>query len=142
MIDENSIVEILLIEDNRDDAELTIRALKKKNLANRLLHINDGEAALNYLFDQDTNKYPRLILLDLTMPKLDGIQILRRIKEDKLKHIILVVMLMSSKEERDIIESYNLGVNAYIVKPVEFEKFMDAVSQLGIFWLMINQPPK
>jgi two-component system response regulator len=142
MIDENSIVEILLIEDNRDDAELTILALKKENLANRLLHIDDGEAALNYLFDQDTNKYPRLILLDLTMPKLDGIQILRRIKEDKLKHIIPVVMLTSSKEERDIIESYNLGVNAYIVKPVEFDKFMNAVSQLGIFWLMINQPPK
>jgi two-component system response regulator len=142
MIDENNAVEILLIEDNHDDAELTIRALKKKNLANRLLHIDDGEAALNYLFDQDTNKYPRLILLNLKMPKVDGIQILRRIKEYKLKHIIPVVMLTSSKEERDIIESYNLGVNAYIVKPVEFEKFMDAVSQLGIFRLMINQPPK
>jgi two-component system response regulator len=142
MIDENNIVEILLIEDNHDDAELTIRALKKKNLANRLLHIDDGEAALNYLFDQDINRYPKLILLDLKMPKVDGIQILRRIKEDKLKHIIPVVMLTSSKEERDIIESYNLGVNAYIVKPVEFDKFMNAVSQLGIFWLMINQPPK
>lgn len=142
MMDENSIVEILLIEDNHDDAELTIRALKKKNLANRLLHIDDGEKALQYLFDPTTNRYPKLILLDLKMPKVDGIQILRRIKEDRMKRIIPVVILTSSKEEKDIVESYNLGVNAYIVKPVEFDKFIEAVSQLGIFWLILNQPPK
>lgn len=135
-------IEILLIEDNVDDAELTIRALKKRNLANRLLHISDGEEALNYLFDTNTNTYPKIILLDLKMPKVDGIQILKRVKGDEKRKIIPVVMLTSSKEERDIVETYNLGVNAYIVKPVQFDKFIEAVDQLGLFWLLLNQPPK
>ncbi|MEQ8423126.1 MAG: response regulator [Cyclobacteriaceae bacterium] len=138
----NSQIEILLIEDNADDAELTIRALKKRNLANNLLHINDGEEALDYLFDSVNSNYPKLILLDLKMPKVDGIEILKKIKSDKLRKVIPVVMLTSSKEERDIIESYNLGVNAYIVKPVQFDKFIEAVDQLGLFWLLLNQPPK
>lgn len=139
---ENTQVEILLIEDNSDDAELTIRALKKRNLANHLLHINDGEKALEYLFDDKNNNFPKLILLDLKMPKIDGIQVLKKIKEDKNRKVIPVVMLTSSKEERDIVESYNLGVNAYIVKPVQFDKFLEAVDHLGLFWLLLNQPPK
>lgn len=138
----NKQVEILLIEDNIDDAELAIRALKKRNLANNLLHISDSEEALEYLFTEGSNNYPKLILLDLKMPKIDGIQILRRIKSDPEKKVIPVVMLTSSKEERDIVESYNLGVNAYIVKPVQFDKFLEVVDQLGMFWLLINQPPK
>lgn len=135
-------VEILLIEDNPDDAELAIRALKKKNLANNLLHINDSEEALEYLFGEGNNNYPKLILLDLKMPKIDGIQVLKRIKGDPDKKVIPVVMLTSSKEEKDIVDSYNLGVNAYIVKPVQFDKFLEAVDQLGMFWLLVNQPPK
>lgn len=135
-------VEILLIEDNPDDAELAIRALKKKNLANNLLHISDSEKALEYLFADGNNNYPKLILLDLKMPKVDGIQVLKRIKGDPNKKVIPVVMLTSSKEEKDIVESYNLGVNAYIVKPVQFDKFLEAVDQLGMFWLLVNQPPK
>lgn len=135
-------VEILLIEDNKDDAELTIRALKKRNLANRLLHISDSEEALEYLFDPNNNNYPRLILLDLKMPKVDGIEVLRKIKSDEAKRVIPVVVLTSSKEERDIVESYNLGVNAYIVKPVQFDSFLDAVDKVGMFWLLLNQPPK
>ncbi|HOO09935.1 MAG TPA: response regulator [Cyclobacteriaceae bacterium] len=135
-------VEILLIEDNVDDAELAIRALKKRNLANNLLHISDSEKALEYLFAKDNDNYPKLILLDLKMPKVDGIEILKRIKGDPMKKVIPVVMLTSSKEERDIVESYDLGVNAYIVKPVEFDKFLQAVDQLGMFWLLLNQPPR
>lgn len=142
MTNDDRQIEILLIEDNIDDAELTIRALKKRNLANRLLHISDGEEALNYLFDPNNNTYPKLILLDLKMPKVDGIQILKRLKGDQKRRIIPVVMLTSSKEERDIVETYNLGVNAYIVKPVQFDKFIEAVDQLGLFWLLLNQPPK
>jgi len=138
----DSQIEILLIEDNHDDAELTIRALKKRNLANNLLHIDDGEKALDYLFNEGKNSYPKLILLDLKMPKVDGIQILKKLKADKERKVIPVVILTSSKEERDIVESYNLGVNAYIVKPVQFDKFLEAVDQLGLFWLLLNQPPK
>ncbi len=141
MLDDNQ-VEILLIEDNPDDAELAIRALKKRNLTNRLRHINDSEEALQYLFDPHMNHYPKLILLDLKMPKIDGIQVLKRIKNDNKLKVIPVVMLTSSKEERDIIESYNLGVNAYIVKPVQFDKFIEAVDQIGFFWLLLNQPAK
>ena len=138
----DSQVEILLIEDSMDDAELTIRALKKRNLANRLLHINDGEKALEYLFNPNNNHFPKIILLDLKMPKVDGIQILKQLKNDPAKKVIPVVVLTSSKEERDIVETYNLGVNAYIVKPVQFDKFMEAVDQLGMFWLLLNQLPK
>lgn len=139
---ENSIVEILLVEDSMDDAELTIRSLRKNNLANHLLHLRDGEEALNFLFDQEKTVLPKLILLDLKMPKVDGIEVLRKIKSDDQRKIIPIVVLTSSKEENDIIDSYKLGVNAYIVKPVEFEKFVRAVSELGLFWMILNQPPK
>jgi len=137
----NLAVEVLLIEDNPDDAELTIRVLKKHNLANNLVHLQDGEEALDFLFAKGNNNTPRFILLDLKMPKVDGIEVLRRIKNDPHKKIIPVVVLTSSKEERDVIESYQLGVNAYVVKPVEFEKFVEAVTSLGLFWLLLNQPP-
>ena len=138
---ENNAVEILLVEDNPDDAELTIRALKKQKLANSLLHLKDGEEAIDFLFHKN-NPLPKLILLDLKMPKVDGIEVLRKIKSDPDKKVIPVVILTSSKEERDIVESYELGVNAYIVKPVDFDKFVQAVSDIGFFWLVLNQPPK
>lgn len=137
---ENNIVEILLVEDNPDDAGLTIRALKKHKLANNLLHLEDGEEALNFLFSEE-NKRPKLVLLDLKMPKVDGIEVLRKLKADETRRTIPVVVLTSSKEERDIVESYQLGVNAYIVKPVDFEKFIEAISKIGMFWLVLNQPP-
>jgi len=133
-------VEILLIEDSLDDAELTIRALRKRNLTNRLRHISDGEEAMHYLFDGSNQAFPKLILLDLKMPKVSGIEILRKLKGDPRMKVIPVVILTSSKEEQDIIESYELGVNAYIVKPVDFDKFLDAVSQVGLFWMLLNQP--
>ena len=139
---ENNIVEILLVEDSMDDAELTIRSLRKNNLANNLLHLRDGEEALEFLFDPKNNALPKLILLDLKMPKVDGIEVLRKIKSDDQRKIIPVVVLTSSKEETDIIDSYKLGVNAYIVKPVEFEKFVHAVSEVGMFWMLLNQPPR
>jgi two-component system response regulator len=135
-------VEILLIEDNPDDAELTIRALKKHNLMNHLLHLQDGEEALKYLFSDSHNQMPKLILLDIKMPKVDGIEVLKKLKSDPIRKVIPVVILTSSKEEQDIFESYQLGVNAYIVKPVDFEKFVEAVSEIGFFWLLLNQPPR
>lgn len=138
----HDVVEILLVEDNPDDAGLTIHALKKHNLANNLLHLHDGEEALQYIFSTETTSIPKVILLDLKMPKVDGIEVLRRVKSDERKKIIPVVVLTSSKEERDIIESYRLGVNAYIVKPVEFDKFVKAIGDIGFFWLLLNQPPK
>lgn len=135
-------VEILLIEDNPDDAGLTIHALKKYNLANNLLHLHDGEEALSYLFSDELSSHPKVILLDLKMPKVDGIEVLRKIKADESKKIIPVVVLTSSKEDRDIIDSYKLGVNAYIVKPVDFDKFLKAISEIGLFWVVLNQTPK
>jgi two-component system, response regulator len=133
--------EILLVEDNIDDAGLTIRALRKHHLANKVLHLRDGEEALNYLFSENFTRLPRLILLDLKMPKVDGIEVLRKIKANEQLKIIPVAVLTSSREESDIVASYRLGVNAYIVKPVDFEKFSKAVSDLGLFWLVLNQPP-
>ena len=138
---ENKPIEILLVEDSMDDAGLTIRALKKHNLANNLLHLKDGEEALNFIFSENFNSLPKLILLDIKMPKISGIEVLEKLKSDPEKKLIPVVILTSSKEERDIIESYKLGVNAYIVKPVDFEKFMHAVTEIGLFWLVMNQPP-
>jgi two-component system, response regulator len=132
-------IDILLVEDNLDDAGLTIRALKKNNLTARLLHLRDGEEALEFLFSENENPLPKLILLDLKMPKVDGIEVLRKIKLDERKKVIPVVILTSSKEDRDIVESYKLGVNAYIVKPVDFEKFVKAVTELGLFWISLNQ---
>lgn len=133
--------EILLVEDNIDDAGLTIRALRKHHLANKVLHLRDGEEALNYLFSENFTRLPRLILLDLKMPKVDGIEVLRKIKANEQLKIIPVAVLTSSREESDIVASYRLGVNAYIVKPVDFEKFSKAVADLGLFWLVLNQPP-
>jgi two-component system response regulator len=133
-------VDILLVEDNMDDAGLTIRALKKHNLANNILHVQDGEEALQFLFTASTHQPPKLILLDVKMPKVDGIEVLRQIKSDANLKVIPVVMLTSSKEERDVIESYKLGVNAYIVKPVEFDHFVKAVADLGFFWMLLNEP--
>jgi two-component system response regulator len=138
----NNAVEILLVEDNPDDAGLTIRALKKYNLANHLLHLQDGEEALNFIFGEKMTSLPKIILLDLKMPKVDGIEVLRKIKSDEQRKVIPVVVLTSSKEDRDIVESYKLGVNAYIVKPVDFDKFVKAISEIGFFWLLLNQPPK
>jgi two-component system response regulator len=136
----NNVVEILLVEDNLNDAELAIRALKKNNLANHLLHLENGQEALDFLFEEK-NRMPKLILLDLKMPKVDGLEVLRRLKSDEKKKVIPVVVLTSSKEESDIVETYKLGVNAYIVKPVDFDQFVKAVAQLGLFWLLLNQPP-
>lgn len=138
---ENNVVEILLVEDNPDDADLTMRALKKYGLGNHLLHLEDGEEALHYIFGEK-NSIPKLILLDLKMPKVDGLEVLRKIKADEQKKVIPVVVLTSSKEDQDIVESYKLGVNAYIVKPVNLDKFIKAVAEVGLFWLVLNQPPK
>ena len=140
-------VEILLVEDNVNDAEMTIRALRKINLANKLVHVINGEDALNFLFahgEYEARKNalpPRVILLDIKMPKVDGIEVLKQIKNDPRTKLIPVIIMTSSKEEQDIITSYELGVNSYVVKPVEFEGFAKAVSQLGLYWLLTNQAP-
>jgi two-component system, response regulator len=141
----NSEVEILLVEDNMNDAELTIRALKKINLANKLIHLKDGAEALDFLFavgnysERSVSQMPRVILLDIKMPKVDGIEVLRQIKAVEITKNIPVVIMTSSKEQQDIINSYHLGVNSYVVKPVEFENFAKAVSELGMYWLLINE---
>lgn len=136
-----NVAEILLVEDNPNDAELAIRALKKNNLANNLVHLEDGQEALDYLYNEN-NGMPKLILMDVKMPRVDGIEVLRRLKSDEKRKIIPIVMLTSSKEDKDIIDAYNLGVNAYIVKPVDFDQFVKAVTQLGFFWMILNQAPK
>lgn len=139
--------DVLLVEDNLLDAELTIRALKKRNLSNKLVHVMDGQEALDYLFGtgkhegRDVSLRPRVMLLDLKLPKVDGIEVLRRVRNDPSTKTLPVVVLTSSCEQRDVVESYNLGANSYIVKPVEFEKFAQAVSDLGLYWLLLNQPP-
>jgi CheY-like chemotaxis protein len=139
-------VEILLVEDNPLDAELTIRALKKGGLANKLLWLKDGEQALDYLFrrgayaDRD-DILPRLVLLDLKMPRVDGIEVLRTIKKDERTRRIPVVVMTSSQEERDVAQSYDFGVNSYVVKPVDFGAFADLARQAGFYWLAINRAP-
>lgn len=136
----NKMVDILLVEDNDEDAELAIRVLKKNNLPINLLRLQDGEEALDFIYSEDFNiNLLKVILLDIKMPKVDGLEVLRKIKSDAAKKSIPVVLLTSSKEERDIVESYKLGVNAYVVKPVEFEEFVKAVSEIGLFWLALNQ---
>jgi two-component system, response regulator len=140
--------DILLVEDNASDAELTMRALKKNHIINTILHLQDGEEVLDYLFatgayaGRKMDEIPKVVLLDLKMPKVDGLEVLKKIKTDERTKIIPVVLLTSSKEDKDIIEGYKLGVNSYIVKPVGFENFVKAVSEIGLYWLMLNQPPK
>lgn len=140
-------VEILLVEDNPYDVELALHAFKKNNLANRIQVVRDGEEALEFLFGagpfagRDLSNGPRVVLLDLKLPKVDGLEVLRAIKADPRTQTLPVVVLTSSREERDIVESYKLGVNSYIVKPVDFEQFTEAVRQLGLYWLLLNQPP-
>ncbi|HZP92492.1 MAG TPA: response regulator [Burkholderiales bacterium] len=139
-------VEILLVEDNATDAELTLRALRKNKLANNIVWVKDGEQALDFLYCRGTyadrkNGKPKLILLDLKLPKVDGIQVLSEVKKDPALKTIPVVMLTSSHEERDIVESYALGVNSYIVKPVDFDKFVDMVSNVGLYWSIMNKVP-
>jgi len=140
----SNIVEILLVEDNPHDAELTIRALKKNNLANSIHVATDGAEALDYIFGTLSNieHSPKVILLDLKLPKIDGLEVLRKIKSDERTKVIPVVVLTSSNEERDVVESYKLGVNSYIVKPVDFESFAKAVSNLGLYWMLLNQSPR
>jgi two-component system, response regulator len=139
--------EILFVEDNPNDAELTIRALKKSKLANNVIRVCDGEEALDYIFarksykSRDPMNIPGLILLDLKLPKVDGLEVLKIIKADPVTKFIPVVVLTSSREESDIVESYRLGVNSYIVKPVDFDKFMDSVKNIGLYWLLLNQLP-
>jgi two-component system response regulator len=140
-------VEILLVEDNPTDAELTMRALKRKNLINKLVWVKDGAEALDFIFakgmysKRNMNDLPKLILLDLRMPKVDGLEVLHEIKANEKTKRIPVVILTSSKEDRDIVESYKLGVNSYVSKPVEFDEFIDAVSTMGFYWILINKPP-
>ena len=141
-------VEILLVEDNPNDAELTMRALNKHNIANKVFVVRDGAEALDYIFadgnysDRKIEDVPKVVFLDLKLPKVDGLEVLRKIKSDERTKTIPVVMLTSSREEQDIVRSYKLGVNSYIVKPVDFDKFVDAVSELGLYWLLLNQPPR
>ncbi len=138
-------VEILLVEDNPDDAELALYALEKNKIANRVAVARDGVEALDYVFHQGSHAerhpddLPKLILLDLKLPKMDGIEVLRTLKKDPRSCSIPIVMLTSSREERDIVESYQMGVNSYIVKPVDFEQFTRAVQQIGMYWLILNE---
>lgn len=140
-------VEILLVEDNDDDIEMTLRALRKANVANRVFVVRDGAEALDYLFCEGAHTgrhaeaQPKVILLDLKLPKVDGMEVLQRLKGDPRTRAIPVVMLTSSKEQRDVLASYQLGVNSYIVKPVNFERFAIAVQELEMYWLLLNQPP-
>jgi CheY-like chemotaxis protein len=143
----NTLLEILLVEDNPHDAELAILALRKHNLANRLVHVEDGRAALDFLFGtgayegRDVVLQPKVVLLDLKLPKVDGIEVLRQIRADERTKLLPVVILTSSRENSDLINAYQLGANSYIVKPVEFENFSDAVTHMGRYWLLLNEIP-
>lgn len=132
-------IEILLIEDDHDDAEMTVHALKKHNLVNNLLHIDEGEKALDFLYTEE-NDAPKLILLDLKMPRVDGIQILRKLKGDPAKRDIPVIALVSSKEGKNYVESFQLKADAYMVKPVDFKKFFTAISDIGLTWKIVDSP--
>jgi len=138
---------ILLVEDNPDDVELTLRAFKKNNIANNIVVARDGAEAVDYLFgtgaytDRDTNNTPRIVLLDLKLPKLDGLQVLERLRNDERTRLTPVVILTSSKEERDLVKGYKSGANSYVRKPVDFIQFVEAVRQIGLYWLLINEVP-
>ncbi|HCE42803.1 MAG TPA: two-component system response regulator [Lentisphaeria bacterium] len=142
-----NIIEILLVEDNPRDVEMTLRALKKRNLANKVQVVTDGAEALDFIFAK--GKYssrnladgPKVILLDLKLPKISGLEVLKAIKSNETTKIIPVVVLTSSQEEKDLVESYKFGVNSYIIKPVDFDKFIESVGELGLYWLLINKPP-
>lgn len=136
-------VEILLVEDNPHDVELTMHSLRKHNITNRVHVARDGAEALEFLFGSGTDPAdaPRVVLLDLKLPKVDGLDVLRRVKADPRTRHIPVVVLTSSREERDIVDSYELGVNSYIVKPVDFTQFVEAVRQLGLYWVLLNEGP-
>jgi two-component system response regulator len=140
---------ILLVEDNADDEALTLRALNKNKIANRIVVVRDGAEALDYLFatgtyaDRDPFELPQVILLDLKLPKVDGLEVLRRLRSDPRTHMLPVVVLTSSKEEQDMLKAYSLGVNSYVRKPVDFNQFVEAIGQLGLYWLVLNEaPPK
>jgi CheY-like chemotaxis protein len=139
-------VEILLVEDSESDLQLALRALKKANIANRIEVARDGEEALDFMLARGAhagrpNENPRVVLLDLKLPKVDGLDVLRALKSDSRTRSVPIVVLTSSKEQRDIVESYELGVNSYIVKPVDFDGFMKAVMELGLYWMLLNQAP-
>jgi len=144
---ENQEVEILLVEDNPADVELTLRALKTHRITNKIMFVRDGAEALDYLYrrgqykNRNEIRMPRLILLDLKLPKISGLEVLHKVKSDEELKKIPIVVLTSSKEEPDIRECYRLGVNSYIVKPVDFEKFIEAVRNIGLYWLLLNQGP-
>ena len=141
-------VDILLVEDNPQDAELTTRALKKNNLANRLITVEDGAEALDFIFcrgkyaTRDNGHSPKVVLLDLKLPKVSGLEVLRALKQDERTRSIPVVVVTSSREDPDIKTAYALGANSYVVKPVDFDAFAESVSSLGLYWLLVNQPPK
>jgi CheY-like chemotaxis protein len=138
---------ILLVEDNPDDEALTLRALQKNNISNQVVVARDGVEALDFIFstglyiDRDPGDIPQVILLDLKLPKVDGLEVLRRIRADPRTHMLPVVILTSSKEEQDLIRGYSLGANSYVRKPVDFTQFVEAVRQLGLYWLVLNEPP-
>lgn len=142
-----NLVEILLVEDNPNDVELTLHTLRRHNLGNYVYVVRDGAEALEFIFctgayaDRQIENSPKVVLLDLKLPKVDGLEVLRKIKADPRTQMIPVVVLTSSREERDIVESYRLGTNSYIVKPVDFGQFTEAVRQLGLYWVLLNEPP-
>jgi CheY-like chemotaxis protein len=142
----NGAIDILLVEDNDNDAELAMRALRQHQLANNIRHVRDGAEALSILFEDHQQQSaaavkPRLVLLDLKMPKIDGIEVLQKLKADERTQHIPVVVLTSSQEEQDVVQSYRLGVNSYIIKPVDFQQFTDATKTLGMYWMLLNHAP-
>lgn len=143
----NKGINILLVEDNPDDVELTLHALKKNNIVNPVKIARDGQQALDYLFykgeyQSADHELPNVILLDLKLPKVDGIEVLQKVKSDRRTKLIPVVVLTSSKEESDLLKSYDLGVNSYIRKPVDFDKFVETVRQIGFYWMLLNEQPQ